>query len=85
MSQYVEFTFKHRRFLHIADGWCARDVELRNGDTVWRLFYGTLQVGSERPAYVSAHTEADEYVQFPSFEECVGWVAARKAARGAKP
>lgn len=78
--EFIEFTSKKRTFRHIRDGWCAREVRGK-----WRMFWGQLQPGAPRPAYVNAYQQPDgeEFVELPSFEKCVDWVEQRSAEKGA--
>lgn len=73
-------TFQNKgRFLtHVRDGWCVREVTNRDGDQVFRMFYGAVRPGQRLPEYVTAHKEAGEWVEFEDFGDAVRWVEARR-------
>jgi hypothetical protein len=73
-DHYRQFRSKNRNFVHIENGWCARQVRGK-----WRVFYGLLRPGQEYPTYVTTYQEADSYLDFIEFAELEQWVLARRS------
>lgn len=79
-EQFRAFRFRGKGYIHVENGWCARQVDASDKSRqVWRLYWGKLRPGTEYPGYVYAYEDFDEqFVEFEEFSEAVEWVLDRR-------